>query len=442
MKEIFKKTPFLKVIAFFAILVVLIVCCTKVLLYRDRKTDNSSYQIINFYKEEKDSAEVVFIGSSNCFSFYSPLFAYNSYGIKTTNFSSSGMGMIAFKYAIEEVNKTQENAHIVITITPMDEMSYSALHYLADYMPMSMNKLNLLKAYFSRGDESILNSAEYFFPLMRFHERWSELTLDDLILDDGTKGATSHEYYLTYSNDVNEYFYSSEEKKEMPDNWKELMSELLDYCDENERDVTFLFPPRSYEEDEYKELNSLIDYISSRNYEVLDLREKYDEIGLDLSYDFYDKRHTNVHGSFKYTDYVIRKIMDKYNIVSKEKNDVSFNKAFDTYYEKIKPYVLDVELDIDKRDFFLGRPESLSATYSDDSVSLKWDEVRNADGYAVYRKTDNEWKLIGETQEKSFTDNEPLNGVNTYTVVSYRNDNGNRKFGNYNYKGIEVEVDR
>ena len=185
MKEIFKKTPFLKVIAFFAILVVLIICCTNVLLYRDRKTDNSSYQIINFYKEEKDSAEVVFIGSSNCFSFYSPLFAYNSYGIKTTNFSSSGMGMIAFKYAIEEVNKTQENAHIVITITPMDEMSYSALHYLADYMPMSMNKLNLLKAYFSRGDESILNSAEYFFPLMRFHERWSELTLDDLILDDG-----------------------------------------------------------------------------------------------------------------------------------------------------------------------------------------------------------------------------------------------------------------
>ena len=442
MKEIFKKTPFLKVIAFFAILVVLIVCCTKVLLYRDRKTDNSSYQIINFYKEEKDSAEVVFIGSSNCFSFYSPLFAYNSYGIKTTNFSSSGMGMIAFKYAIEEVNKTQENAHIVITITPMDEMSYSALHYLADYMPMSMNKLNLLKTYFSRGDESILNSAEYFFPLMRFHERWSELTLDDLILDDGTKGATSHEYYLTYSNDVNEYFYSSEEKKEMPDNWKELMSELLDYCDENERDVAFLFPPRSYEEDEYKELNSLIDYISSRNYEVLDLREKYDEIGLDLSYDFYDKRHTNVHGSFKYTDYVIRKIMDKYNIVSKEKNDVSFNQAFDTYYEKIKPYVLDVELDIDKRDFFLGRPESLSATYSDDSVSLKWDEVKNADGYAVYRKTDTEWKLIGETQEKSFTDNEPLNGVNTYTVVSYRNDNGNRKFGNYNYKGIEVEVDR
>ena len=442
MKEIFKKTPFLKVIAFFAILVVLIICCTKVLLYRDRKTDNSSYQIINFYKEEKDSAEVVFIGSSNCFSFYSPLFAYNSYGIKTTNFSSSGMGMIAFKYAIEEVNKTQENAHIVITITPMDEMSYSALHYLADYMPMSMNKLNLLKAYFSRGDESILNSAEYFFPLMRFHERWSELTLDDLILDDGTKGATSHEYYLTYSNDVNEYFYSSEEKKEMPDNWKELMSELLDYCDENERDVTFLFPPRSYEEDEYKELNSLIDDISSRNYEVLDLRKKYDEIGLDLSYDFYDKRHTNVHGSFKYTDYVIRKIMEKYNIVSKEKNDPSFNQAFDTYYEKIKPYVLDVELDINKRDFFLGRPESLSATYSDDSVSLKWDEVKNADGYAVYRKTDNEWKLLGETQEKSFTDNEPLNGVNTYTVVSYRNDNGNRKFGNYNYKGIEVEVDR
>ena len=437
MIEVFKKTPILKVISFFLILFILISFATVALLYRDRKTDNSSYQIINFYKEKKNDMDFVFIGSSNCFSFYSPLFAYNAYGIKTTNFSSSGMGMIAFKNAIEEVNKTQPDAHIVITVTPMDEMSYSALHYLADYMPMSMNKLNLLKRYFSRGDESLLNSAEYFFPLMRFHERWSEIGFDDLILDNGTKGATAHEYYLTYVTDLSDEYLTSDKENEIRDSWSELMEGLLNYCDENEKDVSFLFPPRLYEETEYSELNSLIKYIESRGYDVLDLRNKCDEIGLNIKYDFYDIVHTNVHGSLKYTDYVISTLMKKHGIKVSEKDADDYNKAFDKYLKLINPYILNVELDPKDRDYKLDRPELSSAIKTNGQVEIKWAKVENADGYVIYRKVNDEWKTIGEATEDKFIDNDPTEG-SLYTVISYRMEGDKRLYGNYDYKGIEV----
>lgn len=440
--EVWKKTPKLRVICFLLILVGLVIPVQKILLYRDRKTDNSSYQVMNFYKEEEDSLNPVFIGSSCCFSFYSPLFAYNTYGITTNNYASSGMGMIAYKYAIEEVRKTQKDALIVLTITPLDIMNYTALHYLLDYMPMSKNKLDFIKGYFTYGEENILNSLEYFFPLMRLHERWSDLTADDFVLDNGTKGATAHQYYLTYVTDISDDFFFSEERREMPENWVYLMTDLLDYCDEHNEKIMFLLPPRSYSEEEFTQLNTLVDYISSRGYDVLDLREKAEEIGLDVTHDFYDKRHTNVHGSLKYTDYVINVVAERYNIQLDHERNEEWDTAFNNYYELIKGDVLDVELNMKQRDCFLERPELVSAVYDDGSVTIKWNEVENADGYLVYRKENNEWIRVGDTENTEYSDSECAEGTNLYTVISYRNDNGVIRYGNYEYKGIGVEVKR
>ena len=440
MIEVLKKTPILKVICFFLILVALIIPTQNALLYRDRKTDNSSYQIVNFYKEKKDSAEIVFIGSSCCFSFYSPLFAYNSYGIRTTNFSSSGMGMIAFKYAIEEVKKTQKDAPIVITITPLAEMYYTALHYLADYMPWSMNKLNLIKAYFTRGEESILNSAEYFFPLMRFHERWSTVTYDDLIIDDGTKGATRHEYYLNYINDISENIAHTDTRVEMPALWLEMMSDLLDYCDEKKYEVSFIIPPITYKDNEYEQTNSLVDYIRSRNYEVMDLRDKLDEMYLDPTRDFYDIKHTNVHGSIKYTDYIINHFIKKYNLKTGIQ-DESFDKAYDKYIDYIGYSILDIEADMKYRDYSLKCP-IINGTVNNNNIELSWNKIDNANGYIVYKKHNNQWVKIDEVVDEKFVDKNVDTKSNTYTVVPYVLVDGVRKYGNYEYAGINIEVNR
>ena len=440
MIEVLKKTPILKVICFFLILVALIIPTQNALLYRDRKTDNSSYQIVNFYKEKKDSAEIVFIGSSCCFSFYSPLFAYNSYGIRTTNFSSSGMGMIAFKYAIEEVKKTQKDAPIVITITPLAEMYYTALHYLADYMPWSMNKLNLIKAYFTRGEESILNSAEYFFPLMRFHERWSTVTYDDLIIDDGTKGATRHEYYLNYINDISENIAHTDTRVEMPALWLEMMSDLLDYCDEKKYEVSFIIPPITYKDNEYEQTNSLVDYIRSRNYEVMDLRDKLDEMYLDPTRDFYDIKHTNVHGSIKYTDYIINHFIKKYNLKTGIQ-DESFDKAYDKYIDYIGYSILDIEADMKYRDYSLKCP-IINGIVNNNNIELSWNKIDNANGYLVYKKQNNQWVKIDEVVDESFVDKNVDTKSNTYTVVPYVLVDGVRKYGNYEYAGINIEVNR
>ncbi len=242
--------------------------------------------------------------------------------------------------------------------------------------------------------------------------------------------------------DISDELFFSEERREMPEDWVNIMTDLIDYCDEHDEKIMFLLPPRSYSEEEFTQLNTLVDYISSRGYDILDLREKAEEIGLDPTHDFYDKRHTNVHGSLKYTDYVINAVAEKYDIQLNHERNEEWDSAFRNYYELIKTNVLDVELDMKQRDYFLGRPELVSAEYRNGSVTLRWKEVENTDGYLVYRKDNNEWVRIGDVTGTEFSDSECLEGLNTYTVISYRNDNGVIKYGNYEYNGIGVEVNR
>lgn len=433
-----KKIPVISVICFFVILLLLLSRIQFLLQFRNRDTDNSSFQIINFYKEDKNSLDAVFIGSSCCYAYYSPLFVYNSYGLKTSNYSSSGMGMVAYKYAIEEVRKRQEDALIVLTVTTMDEMNYSAAHFMSDYMPLSKNKIAFLNKYFASLGDSVLDSIWFYVPIMTYHDRWSELTVDDLLIDNHTKGATISQYYLNTINDISDNINYSPDTLNMPEQWQEMMGDLLDYCDTNNQKILFLFPPRGYEEEEYQQENDLIDYLKSRSYEVLDLRNSFDELGIDTSMDYYDFQHTNIHGSLKYSKYLAEYLMEHYGL--KANKDAEFDKAYLNYYQMIKDYILDVEADLPNRDFSLAKPELLTINYADNQVKLTWNNNQDADGYSIYRKTTAGYVYLADSMSNEYLDENPADGLYTYTVISYRLVDNVKKYGNYDCFGLNVEV--
>ena len=113
----------------------------------------------------------------------------------------------------------------------------------------------------------------------------------------------------------------------------------------------------------------------------------------------------------------------------------------DAFYEYIKPYVIDKELDMLKRDYHLDRPELLSVEKNDAGVHTQWQKVDNADGYLVYRNNGNEWIELADVSDKTeYIDKSAQEGINTYTVMSYRKENGQIKYGNYDYKGMSIEV--
>ena len=82
--------------------------------------DTRNYQWVHgFYEEPEDSLDAVYIGSSNCYSFWNSITAWENYGITVWPYASQGMMFETTEYVIREARKTQPNALFIVNINAM-----------------------------------------------------------------------------------------------------------------------------------------------------------------------------------------------------------------------------------------------------------------------------------------------------------------------------------
>ena len=99
-----------------------------------------------------------------------------------------------------------------------------------------------------------------------------------------------------------------------------------------------------------------------------------------------------------------------------------------------------VEFNLEQRDFNLKEPGNLKLTMLSSQIKLNWDSVDGAQGYDIYKKTDNgPWTKILSTDKTDFI--EPIDSMcnNTYTVVPFYTKNNLYYYGDFSYKGISTQ---
>ncbi len=435
----------IKIIIFILLFVISLSAVTGVFVTVDRF---GLQNITGFYEEPEDSLDAVYIGSSNCFCFWNSLVAWEEYGISVYPYACNSNLFYSTEYLIKEAKKTQPNAVFIVNINSLTdgEVNLKEFRNLIDSMPFSLNKLALIKHLADVGDYSFEDSLEFYLPIIRYHSRWNIISKSDFNTKlDRLKGAGLFDVYLERIEDVSGSYVTTDKKAELVDKLVSSTESLLDYCDEEKVKVVFVTVPQSrgneYDMSRYNALNELI---SKRGYPVLDLTEKIDEMDINLSTDYYNGHHTNIHGSIKFTYYLSEYLIKNYGFKDKrqEKAYSSWNDAYKRYAESIAPYVIDFELDSEHRDFTLMAPNNLKASANKSTVTVSWERVSGADGYAVYRRIGNgAWSLINETVKTNYLDT-PVNKKNTYyyTVVPYKIVDGEKIYGNYLYNGIKVNV--
>lgn len=200
------------------------------------------------------------------------------------------------------------------------------------------------------------------------------------------------------------------------------------------------------------ELNVLCDMVKEQGFNVVNLQGNLEEVGLDMTTDYYDNKHTNIHGSLKYTHYLGKYLSENYDFEDKRENPdyESWNVAYDKYLDIISPYVLDFELNHEKRDASLLAPKLLECTASNQDLQLKWEKTEGAESYLIYCRTSvgesdeyTAWNCIGEVgKEDTFYVAQDLdaNVTYNYTVVPIRKENETTYFGKYNMNGISGKV--
>ncbi len=142
-----------------------------------------------FYKMEKNSIDVLFLGSSHCVNAFSPMEIYDAYGIRSFNLGSEQQSIFLSYYWLKEALRFQTPSVVVLegrflrTLNRYDPINTieTLTRKCLDPMRWSRVKLEAVRELCALDGSQSIES--WFLTNIRFHDRWKGLEDTDFISD-------------------------------------------------------------------------------------------------------------------------------------------------------------------------------------------------------------------------------------------------------------------
>ena len=405
------------------------------------------YAVEGLYEEKPGSLDALFVGASNVHAFWQPTVGFDRYGMAVWSYSVDSMPGIAIKNMIIEARKTQPDALYIINLNCYKEAEVSdvKLHRIVDYMHPSLNKAELINTMADAADIPLSKRLEFFFPLMRFHSRWSEtIDWDFYHTLNGMKTSLIYDPYFKNIEDISDSYIISD-STDAPRDAKELqeLDDLLAFLDAEQIKALFVVVPQAMDESDTAIMNYMAEQVEQRGYPCVNTQKNIEELHISTETDFYNLKHTNVHGSLKFTGYLADYLHEHYDFADKrgQAGWEEWDQAVEMYNARLVQYALPFEMEFASRDYSLEAPAIHGKAVSDTSYEVNWDAVEGAVGYAIYRKVSggkpNELLATVEADALSFTDTDlAADKAYKYTVVPFRSADGQTSYGNFSYTGV------
>ncbi|MCR4788934.1 MAG: SGNH/GDSL hydrolase family protein [Lachnospiraceae bacterium] len=277
-----------------------------------------------FYAEKKDTIDVILIGSSPVYPFYSCPEIYADTGISAYPLSSNVQRPAAALPLVKEALKTQSPKLFVFEMRmyTMEEgrMTENAAYTrgVTDNLKYSANRVELINRLVPMTDESG-DRYTYWFDIFKYHSNWRSLRLADqwkCIFYEKEHPLKGFELISDVCplKDEDIPSVNTEETVPIPAKHEETLRELLEYLKSNDLNALFIVSPYREKEEEAAMINYMRPIITSYGYAFEDMNESYDEIGLDFKTDYQDYGgHVNINGAIKCTKYM-EKLLSSYDL--------------------------------------------------------------------------------------------------------------------------------
>lgn len=313
----------LKLIALLVPLVCLVHFAQENLFYY---ADVNTRRIERFYEEEENSLDVVVMGASETFTGFAPGYAYENYGFTSYMYAMDSNNGQLYLPQLKEVLKYQTPQVILVDIYGFlwpeewgENIDEGRFRIFVESIPFSWNKVQTIL------ELPYDNKISYFVPLVKYHgelaaaqENLALLGEEERIYPD-LKGIITEsvifqgEGHAGESVDPDTYML---DKGSIDD-----LIEFLDYCEKKNIDdnVVFVNFPRYLENESKHNLLAMVrrveEILNARGYELLNLQAEKNQIGIDVTRDYYNEHHLNIYGQMKLTDYLGAKLLNEYHVV-------------------------------------------------------------------------------------------------------------------------------
>lgn len=286
-----------------------------------------------YQEQEEDTIDIVYVGSSTTYQYYDVMTVWEEYGITSMCYASSAL---PFDLTIAMIELAQENQTPEVFVIDLRSVllnefntKYYGMKETSAQKEAFINALNLLPNVLDKcgalASSNILEGEKYMhvFGILYYHDGFMEALQSSA--ENGFnisaleyKGNVRLSYEVDDLTDRDFDFSTREEDEtyELTEDTKQSLLEVLEYCEENELNVYFTFTPyvgaRNVEDENIR--REIGEFITEYGYPFYDFKADFDEIGLVVTEDYYNKNHVNVLGAEKYTLYAMEYILDEYEI--------------------------------------------------------------------------------------------------------------------------------
>lgn len=299
-----------------------------------------------YYEMQPYSVDVLFLGSSHSYSAFSPQRIYNKTNIRSYNLSSSEQSLVVSYYWLKEALNYQSPRTVVLDVfmcfpwnreTPLN----SAEPYVRkaiDSMRVGSNKIDLINTVCDL-DNSYTKSS-FFLTNLRYHERWEDLGENDFSDDMFEIVGQSKGYSASYKNRCGLDYTPFEagttsDRAGMQPEMADYLQKIADLCARNH--IQLILTRTPYYDASEEEYNTIREFADENHLPYYDFNETslYKTIDYNFGRNNDSRKHVNVWGALKLSDYMGKLLSDVYQV----------DGHVDPQWEKTKAYYRNTYID-------------------------------------------------------------------------------------------------
>ncbi|TSE06280.1 MULTISPECIES: hypothetical protein [Aquimarina] len=293
----------------------------------------------DFYKEPKNTLDLVFMGSSLSYSSFNPLVINGSLKIKSYNLATALQNIKQSYYNLLEILKYQSPKTIVLEAYTLDIPDLSEENRLGfkfenlDGQKLSLGKLKATNQQF----KSFKNKINALLPFVRNHNNWGNIEL----IEKNLEYTHIKNRFLGYK--LVKTKVTSEEVKEgikrlplthsFDDENLKYFKKFVELCKLNKIRIIVTRAPTlfyKYNKDYYLQAYKNTNEVCKANDLIyIDYNQKFDDLGLDMTC-FWDPKHLNYKGATKVSESLVKDLKNKG--ITGEKTITKYNEPEDYIY--------------------------------------------------------------------------------------------------------------
>jgi hypothetical protein len=315
-----------------ALCVTLAVCLAVVyllqlLLMPKYMSESKEGALIAEYYDHVGDNDVIFIGDCEVYENFSPITLYEKYGITSYIRGSAQQLIWQSYYLMEETFKYETPKVMVFNVLSMKydtpestgsqdtREAYNRMNL--DGMRWSKSKWNSINASLTEKEKTWGGAWSYIFPILRYHDRWSDLKKEDFKYMFSHDEVSDNGYLMQVGIKpvTAEHFEKPIADYEFADNTWKYLDKMRVLCEKNGTELVLIKAP-SLSPVWWDEWDAQIEeYAKKYDLLYLNFLETQTEIGIDWSTDTYDTGlHLNVYGAEKMSDYFGKILKDNYQL--------------------------------------------------------------------------------------------------------------------------------